>query len=106
MRITKRQLRRIIKEERRKLLKEAPRDRIVQEADLLGDLNSIASSIEEVEKGMYGLVDPLGEDPGGGDELAADLNLQIERLNEFYRNLNAYFESMDSENQPLARENR
>jgi hypothetical protein len=97
MKITRRQLKRFIREEKRKLT-EAPQDRIVQEANLLGDLNSIASSIEEVEKGMYGLQDPGDPDQGAGDELAMDLNLQIERLNEFFRKLNAYFESTDPEN--------
>ena len=99
MRITKRQLKRIIKEERRKLLKEAPRDRINKEAGLMSDLDSIAASIEEIAAGMYGLVDPIGEDPGGGDEMAQDLELQVERLTALYDQMVAHFESMDPENQ-------
>jgi hypothetical protein len=95
MKITKRQLRKIIKEEKAKLA-EAPRDRINTEATLLSDLDSIASSIEEVAAGMYGLVDPSGNGDAG-DEMAADLEMQIERLNALHRAMTAHFESMDPE---------
>ena len=99
MKITKRQLRRIIKEERAKLVEQS---RVGKEARLLADLNDIATAIEEIARGMYGLVDP-GE-PGGaaGDEMAADLEMQIERMNEVYRRLEAHLESMDPEFDPDA----
>jgi hypothetical protein len=99
MKITKRQLRRIIREEKANLA-EAPRDRIKVEAGLMADLDSIATSIEEIAAGMYGLVDPMGEDPGGGDEMAGELEMQVERLTSLHAQMVAHFESMDPENQP------
>ena len=100
MRITKRQLRKIIKEEKSRLLSE--QSRISREANLLADLNSIATSIEEIARGMYGLVDP-GEPRGNaGDEMASDLEMQIERMNQVYRQLEAHLESMDPEFDPGA----
>ena len=99
MRITKRQLKRIIKEERAKILREAPRDRINTEATLLSDLDRIASSIEDIASGMYGLIDP--GDPGisSGDDMAQELEMQIERLNTLHRAMITHFESMDPESQ-------
>lgn len=117
MKITKRQLRRIIKEEKAKLLSEGPltphemgmaaakmddqrrvkgQSREAKEGRLLGDLASITSAVQEISDGLYGLEDP--GDPGGpaGDEMAQDLEMQIERLNEFFGMLEAHFESMDS----------
>ena len=99
MRITKRQLKRIIKEERAKILREAPRDRINKEAGLMSDLDSIASAIEEIAGGMYGLTDPGGTGAPEGDSMAQDLELQVERLNALYDQMVAHFESMDPENQ-------
>jgi len=81
-----------------KPLKEAPRDRIKVEAGLMSDLDSIATSIEEIAEGMYGLIDPMGEDPGGGDEMAGELEMQVERLGTLYNQMVAHFESMDPEN--------
>jgi hypothetical protein len=99
MKITKRQLKRIIKEERAKLIEQS---RVGREARLLADLNDIATAIEEIARGMYGLVDP-GEPRGNaGDEMAADLEMQIERMNEVYRRLEAHLESMDPEFDPDA----
>jgi hypothetical protein len=99
MKITKRQLRRIIKEEKRKLL-EAPGDRINVEAGLMADLNDIAAAIEEIAGGMYGMSGPGTVSGDAGDEMAGDLELQVERLNDFYNQMVSHFESMDPENQP------
>ena len=99
MKITKRQLKRIIKEERAKLIEQS---RVGREARLLADINDIVTAIEEIARGMYGLVDP-GEPRGNaGDEMAADLEMQIERMNEVYRRLEAHLESMDPEFDPDA----
>jgi len=97
MKITKRQLRRIIKEEKKSLIKEG---RINTEAVLLSSLDSIASSIEDITSGMYGLEDP--GDPGisSGDDMAQELEMQVERLTSLHAQMVAYFESMDPENQP------
>ena len=57
MKISKRQLRQIIKEEKVKLLTEA------DEVELLSALDRAVSRVEAVEKEVYGLVDP-GEPPG------------------------------------------
>ena len=96
MKITKRQLRRIIKEEKSRLINEASRE--AKEGQILADLNMTVSAIEEIEKGMYGLVDPNAPGDTYGDELANDLGLQVARLNDLYRALQRHFESMDPEN--------
>jgi hypothetical protein len=93
--ITKSKLRKIIKEEKKVLLKES---RVRKEATMLGTLDSIASSIEELANGMYGLVDPNGNGDAG-DEMAQDLEMQVERLTDLYQAMVSHFESMDSENQ-------
>ena len=76
--------------------------RPAKEGELLSDLNMVVTSIEEIAAGMYGLQDP--GDPGvqAGDEMAQDLEMQIERLNGFYKQLQAHFESMDPEFDPNA----
>lgn len=93
MKITKRQLRQIIKEEKSRFLNEQSRE--AKEGSMLADLNSVVTSIEEIAAGLYGLQDP-GE-PGiqAGDDMARDLEMQIERLNAFFRSLEAHFESSD-----------
>jgi hypothetical protein len=141
MKITKRQLKRIIREEKRKVLSESRQGGIgigfanyspnsrpnfekfyghgaqvvgldyrqgtVSEASresaegaILADLSMIMKSIREIADGMYGLVDPMGDDPGGGDEMAGDLELQVERLNDLYTKALRHFESQDSESAP------
>ena len=102
MKITKRHLRRIIKEEKARLLSEQSRE--AKEGRLLGDLASITSSIQEISDGLYGLEDP--GDPGApaGDDMAQDLEMQIERLNELFGILEAHFESMDSSRTPTEAE--
>ena len=76
---------------------------IKKEATLMADLDRKASAIEEIAAGMYGLVDP-GEgsrhesSPGtAGDELANDLEMQVERLSTLYDQMTAHFESFDPE---------
>ena len=91
MRITKRNLRRIIKEEAVRLAEASRPD---QEAALLVDVDSIATSIEEIAAGMYGMSGPTG--PQDGDEMAADLEMQVERLNDFFQRLQGHFESLPS----------
>ncbi len=73
--------------------------RVNKEATLMADLDNIASAIEEIAAGMYGLQDP--GDPGApvGDEMAGDLEMQVERLSAFYDQMVAHFESMDPESQ-------
>lgn len=75
--------------------------REAKEGRMLGDLASITSAIQEISDGMYGLVDPA-ESPRhesdrmvAGDEMAQDLEMQIERLNDLFGILEAHFESMD-----------
>jgi len=92
--ITKSKLRKIIKEEKKVLLKE---DRIRKEAVFLGTLDNIASSIEEIAGGMYGMSGPGTVSGEAGDELAQDLEMQVERLTDLYRSLNTHFEQQDDE---------
>ena len=93
MKITKRQLRRIIKEERAKLLKEG---RVTNEAGMMADLDSIATEIEGIASEMY------GTSGAAGDGLAQQLEGQVERLNTFYDLMVGHFESMDPESQDAA----
>ena len=94
MRITKRQLKRIIKEERSKILKEQSQSREATEGKLLGNLMSIIGDLKTIKKELFGLVDPDGEDMGSvyGEELEAT----IDELDEWMSELNSHFESMDS----------
>ena len=97
MRITKRQLKRIIKEERAKILKEQARSRISVEGQLIGDLAGLLADLQGVKKELYGLTDPDGADMGSvyGEELEAT----ILELEEWADQLEAHFESMDPEDQ-------
>ena len=98
MKITKRQLRRIIKEEKAKLT--LNEDRIVDEVQLMTDLDDIASAIEEIAEGMYGMSGPGTVSGEAGDEMAGDVLLQVERLSALYSQMVSHFESLDPENQP------
>ena len=100
MKITKRQLRRIIKEEKKRILSEQTRE--AKEGALLADLNMVVTSIEEIAAGMYGLVDPGEPREAAGDDMAADLEMQVERMNDIYRRLEAHLQSMDTEFDPNA----
>ena len=93
MKISKRQLKRIIKEERSKLISES---RITNEAGMMADLDSIAAEIEGIASEMYGM---SGD---AGDGLAQQLEGQVERLNTFYDLMVGHFESMDPESQDTA----
>jgi len=92
MKITKRQLKRIIKEEKTKLHEQS---RQAKEDTLMTDLDSIASAIEDIASGMYGLIDPGDPDISSGDDMAQELEMQVERLTDFYNKMVAHFESMD-----------
>ena len=94
MKITKRQLKRIIKEEKTKILME--RTRASREGDLQREMADIMQALQEISTGMYGLVDPSAP-PGDtyGDELANDLDLQVKRLDDLYQKLEAYFVTVD-----------
>ena len=96
MKITKSQLKRIIKEEKQKLLKEASQDRITVEGKLLGNLMALIGDLMTVEKELYGLSDDEGADMGSvyGEEL----NGAIDALDAWREKLTIHFESMDPEN--------
>ena len=100
MKITKRQLKRIIKEEKTKILME--RTRASREGDLQREMADIMRALHEISTGMYGLVDPNAPGDTYGDELANDLGMQVARLNDLYRALQRHFESMDPESVPNA----
>ena len=97
MRITKRQLKRIIKEERAKILKEQSQSRISAEGKLLGNLMTITKDLEAIAKELYGLSDGEGVDMGSvyGEELDAT----IEEIHDWQEELTAHFESTDPESQ-------
>ena len=93
MRITKRQLRRIIKEERARLLAEASPE--ATEGAILANFASAMDRIEKVKDELYGLIDPdeagLSKLPEG-DIMAEEMQKEIENLDTVYRQLKAYFE--------------
>ena len=94
MKITKRQLRRIIKEEKAKHLSEAA------DVDLLSALDRAISRVEAVEKEVYGLVDP-SEAPGTeplGDDLGGSLAIALQELNQAYKDLEVYFDDAAGRN--------
>ena len=93
--MTKDRLRKIIKEEKSRILSE--QSQIKKEAYLLGTLDSIASSIEELALGVYGMSGPGTVSGEAGDEIAQDLEMQVERLTDLYRSLTTHFEQQDEE---------
>ena len=100
--ITKAELKKIIKEERSKLLSES---RVTEEADMMADFNSIATAIENIADELYGMGEHIesGAVSGdAGDEMAKQLEEQVERLNTLYGLMVSYFESMDPESQDAA----
>ena len=92
MKITKRQLKRIIKEERAKLVREN-QSRESIEGNLIGELAGLLADLQGIKHELFGLVDPDGQDMGSvyGEELEATI-LEIE---EWADKLEAHFESMD-----------
>ena len=92
MKITKRQLKRIIKEERAKLVREN-QSRESVEGNLIGELAGLLADLQGIKHELFGLVDPDGQDMGSvyGEELEATI-LEIE---EWADKLEAHFESMD-----------
>ncbi len=99
MKITKRKLRRIISEERSRLLKEQP-SLATRQANLLSAIDQGIGKVEEVEKEMYGLVDPseissthpTGPTPTTGDNLATQLAAAIVDLNNAFEAVELYFD--------------
>jgi hypothetical protein len=91
MKTTKNQLRRLIREEKSRLLSELSSE--AAEGGLLADLSMTSDAIGEIAAGMYGLIDPSGLSIPAGDELAQDLEMQVKRLNALFDQLEAYFES-------------
>ena len=69
MKITKRQLRRIIKEEKAKLLREAPQDNLKLLATVIDNLTEMAVGYDVDE------------------EAKSDLLMQVELLNDVYRSM-------------------
>jgi len=95
MKISKRQLRRIIVEEKIRVLSE--QSRIKKEVEMLTTLDNIALAIEELAGGVWGMSGPGTVGGEAGDEIAQDLGLQVERLNDLYRAMVAHFEKQDGE---------
>ena len=88
MKITKRQLRRIIKEEKAKALNE------VEQHVVLSAWDQAIMNVEAVEKELYGLVDP-GARPGEtplGDVLGKQLAAALMELNQAYESLELHFD--------------
>ena len=97
MRITKRQLKRIIKEETARL---HSREGLVGgEGELLGELMTIIQDLRTIEKELYGLVEPgLGIHSKGtqmGDVYGEELDAVIEEIENFKQKLDTHFELYD-----------
>ena len=95
MKITKRQLRRIIKEEKARILSEQSRESV--EGKLLGSFSSLIKDLQDQIFELSGLTDDDGVDMGTvyGEELDAT----VEELLDWQGELTKHFESMDPENQ-------
>ena len=111
MKVSKAQLRRIIREEKSRLLSEQPisgaqadqmaaaqkaANDVNKQAGFMSELDNIASAIEEIAAGMYGMSGPGTVSGDEGDEMAQDLELQIERLNVFHQQMEDYFNAITS----------
>ena len=83
MKITKRQLKRIIKEEKARILSEQSRE--AKEGALLADFNMVVTSIEEIAAGMYGLVDPGDPRVAAGDAIRLARGARAEATREARR---------------------
>ena len=94
MKITKRQLRRIIKEEKGKVLNE------VDQHVVLSAWDQAISHVEAVEKELYGLEDPhnIGEVPPFGDALGKQLAAAVTELNQAYKALELHFDDESGRN--------
>lgn len=106
MKISKKQLTRIIKEEKRKLQEQS---RPSQEGALLADLSMISDRIDKISDEIHGLVEPGEHErqktwsygrqksaPNAGYELATQLEAQVEELNALFDRLESYFETVDA----------
>jgi len=94
MKITKRQLKRIIKEEVTKL--HSREGSVGAEGELLGELMTIVRDLRIIEKELYGLVEPgqRRPDPGApqmGDVYGDELNAVIEEVENFREKLDTHF---------------
>jgi hypothetical protein len=94
MKITKRQLRRIIKEEKKNILNEA------EQHVLLSAWDQAIGKVEAVEKELYGLEDPhsIGEMTPFGDVLGKQLAAAITELNQAYGALELHFDDESGRN--------
>ena len=90
MKISKRQLKRIIKEEKAKLLREG---RVGDEGTLLGVLLGVIKDLETISHELPGLTDPDGADMGF--VYSEELDATIEDLYTFKKELDVLFESYD-----------
>jgi len=112
MKVSKAHLRRIIREEKSRLLSEQPisgaqadqmataqraASDVKKQADMMAELDDIAVRIEGVAKEMYGMSGPGTVSGDQGDEMARDLEMQIERLNVFYTSMEDYFTAITPE---------
>ena len=88
MKITKRQLKTIIKEEKAKMLNEN------EEHIVLSAWDQAIGKVEAVEKELYGLEDPanVGEVPPFGDALGKQLAAAIMELNQAFEALELHFD--------------
>ncbi len=86
MKITKRHLRRIIKEEKTRALNE------VEQHVVLSAWDQAIGKVEAVEKELYGLVDPGDPTHVMGDDLGMDLAAAIVELNQAYEALELHFD--------------
>ena len=95
MRVTRRQLKHIIKEEKKNILCEA------EQHVLLSAWDQAIGKVEAVEEELYGLVDPDAVEGGTrmgmpnqtfGDQMAAQLAAAILELNQAFKALELHFD--------------
>ena len=60
-------------------------------AELMAELDDIATAIEEIAAGVYGMSGPGTVSGDAGDEMAQDLELQTQRLTDLHQKMENYF---------------
>ena len=103
MKITKRQLKRIIKEEKTRLCEQQTDvygNPASGQANLLVALDQAIGKVEAIEKEVWGLADPGDpyQEPPYGDELGKQLEEVVSELSEVWKAMDLYFDDESSRN--------
>jgi hypothetical protein len=103
MKITKRQLKKIIKEEKAKLYEQqldVYGDPASRQANLLVDFDKAIGKVEAIEKEVWGLANPADpyQEPPYGDELGKQLEVTVGELTKVWKAIELYFDDESGRN--------